>query len=256
MDFLLHFGPSHYLDLFRCEHPYFSRKGEGNAFPFVDTYLKNYNLTNGKGLICIPSGNHDMQRIRKYLDEEELKIAFAFLLSMPGAPFLYYGDEIGMQHLDIPSVEGGYDRTGARTPMQWDEGKNYGFSEAETEKLYTKQDLSKNTPTVSGRMADAGSLWNEIRKLCEIRKSYPALCAYGEIQFVYFEPEKYPLVYLRTSADEKILIVLNPSEKDVSCLCEYQLEDVIYSLGKPVSSKEGVLYVPGESAAFIKCHSM
>lgn len=256
MDFLLHFGPSHYLDLFRCEHPYFSRKGEGNVFPFVDTYIKNYNLTNGKGLICIPSGNHDMQRIRKYLDEEELKIAFAFLLSMPGAPFLYYGDEIGMQHLDISSVEGGYDRTGARTPMQWSEGKNYGFSEAEAEKLYTRQDLSKDASTVSSRMADAGSLWNEIRKLCEIRKSHPALCAYGEIRFVYFQPEKYPLVYLRTSGDEKILIVLNPSEKDVSCSCEYQLEDVIYSLGRPISRNEGVLCVPGESAAFIKCHSM
>ena len=252
MDFLLHYGPSHYMDLFRCEHPYFCREGEGNASLFVDTYLKNYALTNGKGLICIPSGNHDMERIRKYLDEEELKIVFAFLLSMPGAPFLYYGDEIGMQHLNIPSVEGGYDRTGARTPMQWNDGKNYGFSEAEADKLYTSQDLSANAPIVSARMADKGSLWNEIRKLCEIRKSFPALCAFGGIQFVYCEPEKYPLVYLRTSGDEKILIALNPSEKDVSCPCEYQLGDIIYSLGKPVSSKEGVLYVPGQSVGFIK----
>ena len=219
---------------------------------FVDTYLKNYALTNGKGLICIPSGNHDMERIRKYLDEEELKIVFAFLLSMPGAPFLYYGDEIGMQHLNIPSVEGGYDRTGARTPMQWNDGKNYGFSEAEADKLYTRQDLSANAPIVSERMADKGSLWNEIRKLCEIRKSFPALCAFGGIRFVYCKPEKYPLVYLRTSGDEKILIALNPSEKDVSCPCEYQLGDIIYSLGKPVSSKEGVLYVPGQSVGFIK----
>lgn len=67
---------------------------------------------------------------------------------------------------------------------------------------------------------------------------------------------KYPLVYLRASRDENILVVLNPFEKDVSCPCEYQLEDVIYSLGKPVSCKEGVLYVPGESAGFIKCHSI
>ena len=68
-----------------------------------------------------------MQRLRKYLDPEEMKVAFAFLLSMPGAPFLYYGDEIGMRQLDLVSKEGGYDRTGARTPMQWGEGKNAGF---------------------------------------------------------------------------------------------------------------------------------
>lgn len=198
--------------------------------------------------ICL---NH-MERIRKYLDEEELKIVYAFLLSMPGAPFLYYGDEIGMQHLEIPSVEGGYDRTGARTPMQWNDGKNYGFSEAEADKLYTQQDPSANAPVVSKRMADGSSLWNEIRKLCEIRKSIPALCAYGEIQFVYCEPEKYPLVYLRTRGNEKILVALNPSEKDAECPCEYQLKDVIYSFCKPISSKEGVLYVSGQSAGFIK----
>lgn len=252
MDFLLHFGPSHYMDLFRCEHPYFGREGKGNAFPFVETYVKNYSLTNGKGLICIPSGNHDMERIRKYLDEEELKPVFAFLLSMPGAPFLYYGDEIGMRHLELPSVEGGYDRTGARTPMQWNDEKNYGFSKALSDKLYTPQDLSENAPVVSERMADAESLWHEIRKLCKIRREFPALCAFGAIQFVYCEPGKYPLVYLRTSGNEKILVAINPSEKDAVCACPYQLGETIYTLGKPVWSEEGMLHVPGESVGFVK----
>lgn len=252
MDFLLHFGPSHYMDLFRCEHPYFCREGKGNAFLFVDTYLKNYALTNGKGLICIPSGNHDMERIRKFLDEEELKLAFAFLLSMPGAPFLYYGDEIGMKHLEIPSVEGGYDRTGARTPMQWNDEKNYGFSEAPANKLYTQQDSSVNAPVVSERMNDKGSLWNEIQRLCKIRKKFPALCAYGTIQFVYCEPEKYPLVYLRADENQKILVAINPSKEDVVCSCSYQLKDVIYTLGKTISIEEGILHVPGQSAGFIK----
>jgi Glycosidases len=100
--------------------------------------MKNYHLTNKKGLICIPSGNHDMERIREYLDYDELKLVYAFLLSMPGAPFLYYGDEIGMRHLKLSSVEGGYGRTGARTPMQWNTENNYGFSDAPAEKtLYS-----------------------------------------------------------------------------------------------------------------------
>lgn len=68
MDFLLHNGPSHYLDLFRTEHPYFSRKGEGDVKAFADAYTSSYALTKGKGLICIPSGNHDMARMAGKLD--------------------------------------------------------------------------------------------------------------------------------------------------------------------------------------------
>ena len=90
MDFLLHFGPSHYLDLFRCEAPYFSRKKNGSITPFAEAYWKNYQRTNGKGLICIPSGNHDMPRISHYLDIEEEKLVFVFLLTMPGAPSLLW----------------------------------------------------------------------------------------------------------------------------------------------------------------------
>lgn len=54
------------------------------------------------------------------------------------------------------------------------------------------------------------------------------------------------------SGDEKILVALNPSEKDAACPCIYQLGDVVYSLGKPISSKEGILHVPGQSAGFVK----
>ena len=108
MDFLLHFGPSHYMDLFRCEEPFFSSSGKGNIAEFVHTYQKNYEKSECKGLICIPSGNHDMARLARRLQGDELKIAFAFLLSMPGAPFIYYGDEIGMRYVEgLTSVEGG-----------------------------------------------------------------------------------------------------------------------------------------------------
>ena len=100
MDFLLHFGPSHYNDLFRCDEPFFSKRGKGDISEFVETYKTNYTTTAQKGLICIPSGNHDMDRLARRLQGDELKIAFAFLLSMPGAPFIYYGDEIGMRYVE------------------------------------------------------------------------------------------------------------------------------------------------------------
>ena len=56
------------------------------------------------------------------------KLAYAFIFTLPGVPFLYYGDEIGMRYLDVPTKEGGYFRTGSRTPMQWNDKKNHGFS--------------------------------------------------------------------------------------------------------------------------------
>ena len=119
MDFLLHFGPSHYLDLFR-ENPYFSASANGDIKAFVDTYQAMLADTKGLGYICVPSGNHDMIRMRDTLTPGEMKLAFAFLLTLPGCPFIYYGDEIGMRYEHgLLSKEGGYERTGSRTPMQW-----------------------------------------------------------------------------------------------------------------------------------------
>ena len=251
MDFLLQFGTSHYLDLFRCEHPFFSREGKGDISRFVATYQDNLERTGGKGLMCIPSSNHDMERLRKYLDLEEMKIAFAFLLSMPGAPFIYYGDEIGMRYVDQVSVEGGYDRTCSRTPMQWGKGGNYGFSAAPAELLYTKQDPAPDAPTVEAQMAEETSLWQEVHKLLELRKATPALCASGTIQFVYCQPEQYPLVYLRSKDDTRILVALNPSSQAVSCPCNYTAKQVLYCHGQPVTLENGTLTMAGESAAFL-----
>lgn len=252
MDFLLHFGPSHYMDLFRGDTPYFRRDGRGDVRAFVDTYRANYARTRQKGLICIPSGNHDMERMRKFLDPEEMKIAFAFLLSMPGVPFLYYGDEIGMRHLPLPSVEGGYNRTGARTPMQWNRGKNYGFSQGATETLYTPQDPAADAPVVDEAMKDRSSLWQEIRALIRIRRRHPALGARGGLEFVHCESHQYPLAYLRTAESETILVVLNPSRNPVSFPCGYRPEEILYQHGSAPQLRDGRLQVTGESAAFLR----
>ena len=100
-------------------------------------------------MICIPSGNHDTYRLARKLNVNELKLVFAFLLSMTGAPFIYYGDEIGMRYVEgLNSVEGGYYRTGSRSPIQWDCSTNAGFSTAPKEKLYIQQDDDINRPTV------------------------------------------------------------------------------------------------------------
>lgn len=248
MDFLLHFGPSHYNDLFRCEHPYFNKKGMGTAKDFVATYKANYEKTQGKGLICIPSGNHDMDRLARTLDADEMKLAFAFLLSMPGAPFIYYGDEIGMRYVEgLTSVEGGYDRTGSRSPMQWNQGLNAGFSNASKSKLYIPLDESSDRPDAESQQSDSNSLRSEVKRLIALRKNTPALQSWGTITFV---SDGYPLIYKRSAGEQEITVVINPSSAGAEI--PHMSGKIIYTVGAKAEITNHNLWVDGCTAAFIE----
>lgn len=251
MDFLLHFGPSHYNDLFRCAEPFFSSRGKGDVSKFAETYRTNYAKTGGKGLICIPSGNHDMDRLARRLQGNELKVAFAFLLSMPGAPFIYYGDEIGMRYVEgLTSVEGGYGRTGSRSPMQWDSSVNAGFSAAPRDQLYIPLDQGEDRPTVQAQMADETSLYHEVKRLINLRQEHEALQSNGKIEFVYAEENAYPLAYLRTEAAEQLLVILNPSAQAASFPGTYLPKRTVYQLGGEAKFDGGQITAPPCSAGF------
>lgn len=220
IDFMIHMNLAGYTKLFRAEpghnfderydgRSYFNRDGNGSIEEFLQDYLQEYDATKGKGYIAIPTGNHDIPRISYGRSQPELEVAYAFLLTMPGVPFVYYGDEIGMPYrADIPSKEGGFNRTGSRTPMQWADGKNAGFSEADTDKLYLPVD--EHGVNVSAQMSDENSLLHTMKKLIALRKSSPALCADGEIEFVNRRHNGYPLVYRRWLGRDEFLICINP----------------------------------------------
>lgn len=247
MDFLLHFGPSHYNDLFRCEEPYFSRRGKGSAKEFVAKYCENYAKTNGRGLICIPSGNHDMDRLARTLDPEEMKIAFAFLLSMPGAPFIYYGDEIGMRYVEnLTSVEGGYNRTGSRSPMQWNTSANAGFSSAPAEKLYVPVDPDRNRPNAENEMADDTSLYSEVKRLIALRMAHPALQSMAAIHFL---SDGDPLIYERTCDKERILVIIHPADRKM--VVPDVKGEILYTVGGNASVTKDGIAVDGETAVFL-----
>lgn len=247
MDFLLHFGPSHYNDLFRCDEPYFSKRGKGSAKDFVAKYKENCDKTGGRGLICIPSGNHDMDRLARNLDTDEIKIAFAFLLTMPGAPFIYYGDELGMRYVEgLTSVEGGYGRTGSRSPMQWSSGLNAGFSAARSDKLYIPVDSAYTTINAEAEMADEGSVYSEVKRLIAVRQANPALQSCGKITWL---SDGYPMAYFRESAEQRIMVVINPSADAASVVCESGR--ILYTVGSAELS-DGRLNVGGCSAAFVE----
>ena len=228
-DFFLHFREPAYASLFRAEDQtsasqranasFFAKAGRGNIQDFLTGYLNHYRSTRRRGHISLVTGNHDIRRISLGRTGGELKLVFAFLLTMPGIPFIYYGDEIGMRHLDLPSKEGGYTRTGGRTPMQWNARRNAGFSTARPASLYLPIDPAYKRPSVAAQDAQANSLLNAVRKLIALRQSSPALGADGAFEVIYAQPHKYPFVYLRRFRRQRFLVALNPSAQPVGITC-------------------------------------
>ena len=216
MDFYLDHWGNGYNTLMRDYEPngdendntYFKKDGNGDITRFLKEYLPRLEKIKGKGYISLITCNHDTPRPARKLDESELKMAFATILTLPGVPFIYYGDEIGMKYVEnMPTKEGGYTRTGTRTPMQWDNSKNCGFSTASKDKLYLPVD-EKGT-SVEKMRGKEGSLFNVVKELTALRHKYTDLQADSEFEVIAGEKNK-PFVYRRG----KLVIVVNPSEKE------------------------------------------
>lgn len=216
-----------YNDLFQKEswrilngcsegHSFFDRAGQGNIADFLKSYMEQYDKTVGKGYISLPLGNHDNARIANTRTDKELEIIYAFGFTMPGLPFIYYGNEIGMRQLPTswPQVEGAYQpRNGARTPMQWTQGRNLGFSTADASALYLPVDPAADAPNVEVEEAEANSLLNRTRHLIALRHNEIALSNYAEFVPLYAEPNTYPFVYARAAGKDVVLVMLNPREE-------------------------------------------
>jgi maltose alpha-D-glucosyltransferase/alpha-amylase len=148
-------------------------------------------------------------------DSRRIQLLNSFLLSMPGTPVIYYGDEIGMGdniHLG--------DRDGVRTPMQWTVDRNGGFSRADPaslvlppimDTLYGYQSIN-----VEAQNGDRHSLLNWTRRMLDVRKQHKAF-GRGTLTVLYPSNRKI-LAYLREYADadkggasETILCVANVS---------------------------------------------
>lgn len=197
--------------LFRAK-PYFCKDGAGDAAEFFRVYAEHLEATRRRGYISLPTSNHDWCRLSLGRTAEELRVALAFLLTMPGVPFIYYGEEIGLAHAgEYVAKEGGYSRNGARRPMLWDASRNAGFSDAPAPLHYLPLDSSPARPSVAGQESDPDSLLQLVRKLLALRASYPALGNCGDIRPVHAKPRQYPLAYLRKSGAETALVAVNPS---------------------------------------------
>jgi maltose alpha-D-glucosyltransferase/alpha-amylase len=215
-DFVLPFVP-HFASLLRKRgevERYFDKCGKGDAATFMVPYMEHYRKTRSKGYIANITGNHDAFRISQGRTPREIELCFAFVMTMPGIPFIYYGDEIGMRNQEeLHSHEGGYERTAARTPMQWRPGLNAGFSSAPARKLYLPVDRNPGCPNVEEQEKSPKSLLNRVRALAALRNRLPALGADGEFIPLFAKKGCYPLVYLRKLGKQRVLVAINPCVK-------------------------------------------
>ena len=216
-DFYLDHDTNGYRILFRHKdrttgecRAVFGKNGKGDITRFLDEYLDDLKGTEGKGYISFITCNHDTPRMTKMFTPEEARLAYSFIFLMPGVPFLYYGDEIGMRFIDgLPSKEGGFSRTGTRTPMQWDNSPNHGFSSADAKDLYLPVDTSSDAPTVDQARQDPNSILNTLRRVIALRHEHPDLQADGPFEVIYAVKEQYPFVFKRGS----FLIAVNPTDQ-------------------------------------------
>ncbi len=231
MDFCIPFGMPGYTSLLRKPYgpgpgtdPYgfsfFDPSGHGNIMEFLDDYMNHFSTIQGKGHIALPSGNHDINpRLSKGRNADDLELVFLFLMTMPGVPFIWYGDEIGMRSFDhMVSKEGGYNRTGARTPMQWSDSENAGFSTADPSELYLPVDIAIDRPSVAQQENNSSSLLQRVRELVAIRKDHPALQASAQFKVLFAQPGICPLIYQRSDEHETYIIAINPSTQTVDAV--------------------------------------
>lgn len=234
MDFYLDHRGNGYSALFRYEvnkenKSFFSKEGKGDITVFANEYEPNFNLTKDLGYISFFTCNHDIPRMTKTLDTQAIKLAYAMIFTLPGVPFLYYGDEIGMRYLEgLTSKEGGFSRTGSRTPMQWDRSKNLGFSSAEADKLYLPVDSSPDAPTVENQKDNPDSIYQVVTDVIRLRKKHKDLGNDGEFEVLYAKKHKYPFIYRRGS----FIVCVNPKNETVEVEFLHQIKAVIYQIGE------------------------
>ena len=141
-------------------------------------------------------------------DRRQIELLNSMLLTLPGSPVLYYGDEIGMGDNIFLG-----DRNGVRTPMQWSGDRNAGFSRAGPSRLYQAVLLDPNyhyqAVNVESQLRSPTSLLNWLRRLIRARKKYPVF-GRGSLKFVPCENRRV-VAYLREYQEQTVLVVNNLS---------------------------------------------
>jgi alpha-glucosidase len=222
---------------------------------------------------CNPLGNHDSQRVYTRFgdgthDAERARLSLALLLSLRGTPFLYNGEEIGMTDLIISDPSklrdtiapwyyermvndlgvdpqeaarraGAFSRDRNRTPTQWSNTANAGFSPADVQTWLPVNPNYADGINVRDQQSDPLSLLNFYKRMLRVRKNSPALME-GQQTFLHEDSNEY-LTILRQTANQTVLVVLSFSKNrqtlDFSDLAFQNAHTLFSSAGRSKSEE-------------------
>ena len=240
---------------------------------------------NGKAWNSLYWTNHDQPRTvsrrgndREYRKESQ-KLLYTMLMTMQGTPYIYQGEEIGMTNVSFDSIEdnddveihncwkervikGGEDpeklldgiryraRDNARTPMQWSDEENGGFT---TGTPWLKVNPNYKEINVKEALADEDSIFHYMQKLIRMRKEN-LIAVYGD--FKEYEPDNQQLyIYERNDQDQKMFVVLNFSDQEAAFTMpeEWEKEKTKFLIGNyPEKPLESRAFAPWEAAVYIR----
>jgi glycosidase len=187
------------------------------------------------------SSNHDQPRLLNDLkqDPAKYKQALAILMTFPGAPYLYYGEEIGMLGLK-PDEQ-------IREPFLWDAKEKDSKRARWIEPKYSTD--ATVTPLAQQRV-DGSSYFNHYKKVIALRQSNPAL-AIGSLESVKQTYPKSVMAFVRRSADQEVLVLHHLGKEGLELPIPEGFGSPIYA-SEGVTVKKGTMYLPANSSLILK----
>ena len=171
-------------------------QGNTTSFRFVlQTTIRDFPEQDNANFLT----NHDMPRVMNILGvdkDQKARLAAGILLTLPGIPFIYYGEEIGMSGTKPDEL--------IRTPMQWNDQQGAGFTDGTP---WEPVNADYTTVNVADQTGDAASLLEHYREFIQLRNEHSAL-RIGKT-YVAEANSKKLVSYLRVNSDEAVLIVIN-----------------------------------------------
>ena len=174
-----------------------------------------------------------MNRVMSELlgNEEQAKMAASLLLTLPGAPFIYYGEEIGMRG-EKPDEH-------IREPMLWYKNEGGG----QTSWIEPRHDIGDDAPSVEAQIDDPDSLFNHYKTMIYLRRSLPAL-VHGDIEQSPLR-ESGIVAFKRSYNGEQLHVVHNLSRNELQLtLEEEESEYILFATDEDYPLENGVLVIP------------
>ena len=181
---------------------------------YLQDILKTYETVDTNYLDGIFGSNHDQERIMSAVDNAaQAKQVAAVYLTLPGNPFIYYGEELGMLGKKPDEM--------IRTPFLWGEGSSYNTA-------WIEDPQNTATPTLEIQSGDPNSMYSFYQKMIALRKTNPALVR-GTYEAVDLGNDRI-MAYIRETDGQKLLVIHNFAQEPQSLsLTEYSAEKVIFS---------------------------